>query len=108
MNEHGRHAMEIMQKHDPQTYAQIEDPESHFSTLGEQISEMIADLSLELAPKRTMDQSFTEVLGGLNMAKLRAREMVYQEMIYANLPQEPEEMEPESYLPQDAQTGSED
>ena len=28
------------------------------------------------------------------MAKLRAREMVYQEMIYATLPAEPEEMEP--------------
>ena len=30
------------------------------------------------------------------MAKLRAREMVYQEMIYDGLPQEPEEMEPAS------------
>jgi hypothetical protein len=30
------------------------------------------------------------------MAKLRAREMAYQEMIYDGLPPEPEEMEPAS------------
>lgn len=107
MNEHGRHAMEIMQKHDPQTYAQIEDPETHFSTLGEEIQEQIWDLGEQLMPNRG-EESPLKYIGLVNMAKFRAREQVYQEMIYANLPQEPEEMEPESYLPQDGQTGSED
>jgi len=32
MNEHGRHAIETMKKHDPESFAQIADPETHFST----------------------------------------------------------------------------
>ena len=32
MNEHGRHAMETMKNHDPESFAQIADPETHFST----------------------------------------------------------------------------
>jgi hypothetical protein len=104
MNEHGRHAMEIMKKHDPQTYAQIADPETHFSTLGEEMAERILDLSRQLAPKRTADQDTLEILGNMNMAKLRAREMVYQEMIYDGLPQEPEEMEPDYYRQQEEES----
>lgn len=95
MNEHGRHAMETMKQHDPQTYAQIEDPETHFSTLGREIQDRIWALSEELMPARGSEAPL-EYVGLVNMAKLQAREMAYQEMIYEGLPQEPEEMEPAS------------
>ncbi|MGY4541752.1 hypothetical protein ACVWY0_001665 [Arthrobacter sp. UYNi723] len=95
MNEHGRHAMETMKQHDPQTYAQIADPETHFSTLGRAIQDRIWALSEELMPARGSEAPL-EYVGLVNMAKLRAREMAYQEMIYDGLPTEPEEMEPAS------------
>ncbi len=95
MNEHGRHAMETMKKHDPKTYEQIADPETHFSTLGREIQDRIWTLSEELMPPRGSEPPL-EYVGLVNMAKLRAREMAYQEMIYDGLPPEPEEMEPVS------------
>ena len=93
MNEHGRHAMETMKNHDPESYAQIADPETHFSTLGREIQDRIWALSEDLIPPRGQEAPL-EYVGLVNMAKLRAREIVYQEMIYDGLPQEPEEMEP--------------
>lgn len=93
MNEHGRHAMETMKNHDPESFAQIADPETHFSTLGEEIQQAIWDLSEQLTPTRGSEPPL-EYIGLANMAKLRARETVYQKMIYASLPAEPEEMEP--------------
>ena len=47
MNEHGRHAMETMKNHDPESFAQIADPETHFSTLGEEIQQAIWDVILQ-------------------------------------------------------------
>ncbi|PNH79219.1 hypothetical protein [Arthrobacter sp. AFG20] len=95
MNEHGRHAMETMKNHDPESFAQIADPETHFSTLGREIQDRIWTLSEALIPPRGQETPL-EYVGLVNMAKLRAREIVYQEMIYDGLPQEPEEMEPVS------------
>ncbi|MDJ0358326.1 hypothetical protein [Paenarthrobacter sp. PH39-S1] len=93
MNTHGRHAMETMQNHDPEAFNQIQHPEEYFSTLGDQIQEQIWNRTEELLPQRTLDQPPMEFIGLSNMARLRAREMVYQEMIYSSLPPEPEEME---------------
>ena len=93
MNTHGQHAMETMKNHDPETYSQIQNPEEYFSTLGKQIQEQIEELMPQLLPRRTLDQDTMEVVGGINMARFRAREMVYQEMIYSSLPPEPEIME---------------
>ena len=93
MNEHGRHAMETMKNHDPESFAQIADPETHFSTLGREIQDRIWALSEDLIPPRGQETPL-EYVGLVNMAKLRARGIVYQEMIYDSLPAEPEEMEP--------------
>ncbi|WP_427019449.1 hypothetical protein ACQCSX_22650 (plasmid) [Pseudarthrobacter sp. P1] len=82
-----------MKNHDPESFAQIADPETHFSTLGEEIQQAIWDLSEQLTPTRGSEPPL-EYIGLANMAKLRARGMVYQEMIYDSLPAEPEEMEP--------------
>ena len=93
MNAHGQHAMETMRNHDPETFGQIQNPEEYFSTLGEQMQEQMEELMTQLLPPRSPGQSTMEVVGGINMARSRAREMVYQEMIYSSLPPEPEIME---------------
>ena len=75
MNMHGRHAMETMKNHDPESYSQIRNPEEYFSNLGNQISEQIEALMPQLLPPRTMDLPMlpmTEVMGGMNMARVRA------------------------------------
>lgn len=90
--------METMKNHDPESYAQIEDPETYFTNLGMEIRERIGDPSLELMPTRGSEPPL-EYIGAVNMAKFRAREIVYQEMIYSSIPPEPEEME--APLPQE-------
>ena len=99
MNEHGRHAMETMKNHDPDTYAQIADPETYFSNLGEELQQAIWNLSEAMTPTRGSEPPL-EYIGLANMAKVRARGKVYQEMIYDSLPKEVEEMEP-AYGPQE-------
>ena len=101
MNTHGQHAMETMKNHDPETYSQIQNPEEYFSTLGEQIQEQIEDVMVGLIKSDTMGRSTLEILGERNMARFRAREIVYQEMIYSSLPPEPEIMENNPQLDED-------
>ncbi len=93
MNTHGQHAMETMRNHDPETFRQIPNPEEYFSTLGDQIQEQIWETTEVLLPQRTADQTPMEFIGLSNMARFRAREIVYQELIYSSLPPEPETME---------------
>ncbi len=93
MNTHGQHAMETMKNHDPETFSQIPNPEEYFSTLGQQIQEQIWATTEGLLPQRTEGQTAMEFIGLSNMARFRAREIVYQEMIYSSIPPEPEIME---------------
>jgi hypothetical protein len=93
MNMHGRHAMETMQNHDPKSFSEIEDPETYFSNLGNQIQEQIGNVMESLIQHDTQGRSTLEIIGERNMAKVRARGKVYQEMIYDSIPPEEEEME---------------
>ena len=93
MNTHGQHAMETMKNHDPETYSQIQNPEEYFSTLGRQIDDQILDVMDSLIQRDTQGRSTLEIIGERNMAKFRAKEIVYQEMIYSSIPPEPEIME---------------
>lgn len=86
MNAHGQHAMETMRNHDPETFGQIQNPEEYFSILGFWISEQIEDVMDGLIIRNTMGKSTLDILGEQNMARFRAREIVYQEMIYSSLP----------------------
>lgn len=101
MNMHGRHAMETMQNHDPKSFSEIQNPEAYFSTLGTQIEDQIGNVMEDLIPRHTEGQSTLEILGGINMAKMRARELVYQEMIYASLPPEEDDSEVSTPLPEE-------
>lgn len=93
MNKHGQHAMETMKNHDPETFKEIQDPQTYFSNLGKQIEGEIGEVLEGLIQRDTRGQSTLEIFGTVNMAKMRARELVYQEMIYSTLPPAEEEME---------------
>jgi hypothetical protein len=81
MNEYGRMALDHWQRRLPERYSQIEDPNSFFSTLGDQVATRIADLTLDLAGQDPPGETFMDKLGRLNNAGQRAREMVLPEMV---------------------------
>jgi hypothetical protein len=81
MNEYGRMALDHWQQHLPERYRRIEDPNSFFSTLGDQVATRIADLTLDLAGQDPVGETFMDKLGRLNNASQRAREIVLPEMV---------------------------
>lgn len=81
MNEYGQMALDHWQRWLPERYSQIEDPNSFFSTLGDQVATRIADLTLELAGEDPPGETFMNKLGRLNNAAQRAREMVLPQMV---------------------------
>ena len=81
MNEYGQMALDHWQRWLPERYSQIEDPNSFFSTLGDQVATRIADLTLDLAGEDPPGETFMQKLGRLNNAAQRAREMVLPETV---------------------------
>jgi len=81
MNEYGQMALDHWQRWLPQRFSQIEDPNSFFSTLGDQVATRIADLTLELAGEDPPGETFMTKLGRLNNAAQRARETVLPETV---------------------------
>lgn len=77
----------------PARYAQLTDPDSFFTTLGEQAEAQIADLMMELAGDDPPGEDYLVKLGRLNMARLRAEEIVLRELIL--LPAEPGTEDPD-------------
>jgi hypothetical protein len=81
MNQYGRMAQRHWQRWLPRRYAEIPDPASFFSTLGEEVAVQIADLSLDLAGGDPPGEGYLEKTGRLNMARLQAEEIVLQERV---------------------------
>ena len=93
MNKHGRHAMETMKSTDQEQFSQIEDPEAHFTQLGQEMADEIGELATQLTPPRVHGQNMMDVIGLQKAATKRAEEVVYQERIYSQIPPQSEEME---------------
>jgi hypothetical protein len=96
MNQYAAMAERHWRRWLPSRVAAMEDPTSFFSALGEEVAEEIEDLTMDLAGDDPPGESFTEKVGRLNMARLRAEEMVLPEKVL--LPPEPaaeEDSEPE-------------
>lgn len=91
MNPYGAKARSHWKKWLPKRYSQIEDPETFFSNLGEEIEAQVEELSQALAGKDLPGESFHDKLGRLNMAHLNAESQVLKEM--ALLEPEPEALE---------------
>jgi hypothetical protein len=81
MNEYGRMALDHWRRWLPERYSQIEDANSFFSTLGDEVATRIAGLTLELAGEDPPGETFMDKLGRLNNAAQRAREMVLPQMV---------------------------
>jgi hypothetical protein len=65
----------------PGRHAAIEDPEIFFAELGQQVSDRIAALELDLREPEQSEAQFLTRVGANNMARLRAEEIVLQEMV---------------------------
>lgn len=81
MNHYGAQAQRHWQTYLPQRYATIENPNSFFSTLGEQAAEQIALRTQELAGSDQPDEGYLSKLGRLNAAKQMAEEEILPELI---------------------------
>lgn len=88
MNRYGQLAQEHWLRWLPTRYAAIPNPEDFFSTLGQEVQDQVADLSVQLEGPDLPGEGYLEKLGRLNMAKLQAEEQVLADLVY--LPPEPE------------------
>lgn len=87
MNHYGTRARRHWQTFLPTRYAQIEDPETFFTHLGEQVETEIETLEQSLAGEDPPGETYLEKLGRLRTARLNAEDQVLREMVL--LPAEP-------------------
>ncbi|MGH9156117.1 MAG: TnpV protein [Acidimicrobiales bacterium] len=90
MNPYGRRAMEHLARNAPDRLAAMADPQTHFSELGELIAEQVLDLEQSLAGPTPPAETYPERVGRLNMARLRAEEVVFAELVWPVLEDEDE------------------
>ncbi len=105
MNHYGTMAQRHWARWLPDRYAAIQDPDSFFSTLGEEVARQIADLMLDLAGDDPPGEDYLVKVGRLNTARHQAEEIVLREQVL--LPPEPgaEEDPAEPEEPTPAQQG---
>jgi len=81
MNRYGVMAERHWRRWLPSRVAAMDDPASFFSELGEEVATGIEDLTADLAGDDPPGEKYLEKVGRLNMARLRAEEMVLAEMV---------------------------
>ncbi|HEV2374076.1 MAG TPA: hypothetical protein VGS19_18205 [Streptosporangiaceae bacterium] len=94
MNQYGTMARDHWARWLPQRYTQIEDPDSFFSTLGEEVAHQVGDLTLDLAGNEPAGEDYLGKVRRLNMARLQAEEIVLKERVLLP-PESPEDQEKE-------------
>jgi hypothetical protein len=87
MNQYGAMARAHWARWLPSRYGQISDPDSFFSSLGQEAATRISDLTLQLAGQDQPGEEYLAKVGRLNMARLQAEELVLPELVL--LPPEP-------------------
>jgi len=75
----------------PQRYATISEPDSYFSTLGQEVTQQIEELTLELAGDDQPGEEYLAKAGRLTAARSRAEEIVLPQQVL--LTPEPETSE---------------
>jgi hypothetical protein len=84
----------------PQRYATISEPDSYFSTLGQEAETQIEELTLELAGDDQPGEQYLAKAGRLTAARSRAEEIVLpQRVLPAPEPQTSEDPEDSSQPP---------
>lgn len=81
MNKYGTQAMQMWQQLAPTALAALEDLNRHFSTLGEEAQGQVVDLTIQLAGPDVAGETYFEKVGRIENAKLRAEEIVRDELL---------------------------
>ena len=89
MDPYGVRAMRYARDHCPSRYATIEDPDSFFSSLGDQLRDEVLALEPTLAEPAPAGETWEAAIGRRNMARLMAEERVFSEL-YQSMPPEPD------------------
>ena len=80
MNAYGARAQDHWRRWLPTRYSQIQEPETFFADLGDEIQTRVEELTRGLAGEDRPGESYLEKLGRLNMAKLAAEEQALREL----------------------------
>ena len=100
MNRYGLMAQRHWAQWLPQRYATISEPDSYFSTLGQDVAQQIEDLTVELAGDDQPGEEYLAKAGRLTAARSRAEEIVLPErVLLAPEPESSESPEDSSPLP---------
>ena len=98
MNRYGMMARSHWARWLPRRYATISDPDSFFSTLGQETARQIDELAAELAGDDQPGESYLEKAGRLTAARSQAEEIILpQQVLLAPEPEtgeDPEENDP--------------
>lgn len=104
MNRYGLMAQRHWAQWLPQRYATISEPDSYFSTLGQEVAKQIEELTLDLAGDDQPGEEYLAKAGRLTAARSQAEEIVLPERVL--LAPEPETSEdPEDSSQPPASTG---
>ena len=84
----------------PQRYATISEPDSYFSTLGQEVAQQIEELTLDLAGDDQPGEEYLAKAGRLTAARSRAEEIVLpQQVLLAPEPETSKDPEDDSQPP---------
>jgi len=77
----------------PSRYQQIPNPEHFFTDLGQRIEDQVQTAERALAGSDSPDEGFLQKVGRLNMARLRAGELVMAQEVYSIPPEIDQDLE---------------
>lgn len=86
MNRYGTVARQHWTQVDPYRVAAIDDPETFFRDLGEQVEIRVQGLADALAGPDRPGETYLEKVGRLNMARLQAEEATMTELVWLGEP----------------------
>jgi hypothetical protein len=81
MNQYAAMAQTHWARFLPTRYSQINDPDSYFSILGQEVADEIDDLTQQLTENDAASEDYLSKVGRLNSARQQAREKVLAERV---------------------------
>ena len=100
MNQYGAMAQTHWARWLPQRYAAINDPDSFFSTLGQETARQIDELAANLAGNDQPGEGYLAKAGRLTAARSQAEEIILpQQILLAPEPEASEDLEKDDPLP---------
>ncbi|WP_295122464.1 hypothetical protein [uncultured Leifsonia sp.] len=81
MNQYGTRIEDHWRRVAPTQYRQIEDPETYFTELGEEMLTVVDQLQQTLAGPDRQGESYLEKVGRLNAARKQAEEVAWENLV---------------------------